>query len=158
MITEPLPRHRVSELNRGGARIFDTAAEGGVLLDSTGSRPELVMVPADEWYRLRSLNEAAWIVAGAVADGEALLRGEKVEPRLAWLRVLPREDLRDFLDDLAAAADLARDLENPEPVRQTLHRWRSTVEYMLAGEPASKPIDWGEVVALPRPEGDAAAD
>ena len=145
-------RHRVSELNRGGAEVFDEAAAKGVLLAATGGRPELVMLQSSEWARLQSLREAAWLVADAIADANALLRGQPIKPNISWLAALEAPELEEFVEDVTRAGRLARDLDNAEPLRSTLHRWRSTAEYVLAGSPLSPSIDWEAVLALARPE------
>lgn len=96
---------------------------------------------------------AVWrLVADALTDVAMILTGNpSAQPRIAWLAALDRNDLRDFALEFAAAARLSMDTENPEPLRQSLHAWKSAAEYELAGAPLSHEVDWDAVVRLSRP-------
>jgi hypothetical protein len=145
-------RHKSSDLNRRGASVLDEAAEGGVVLDATASRPELVLIPATEWNRLHDLATAGRIVTDALTDVAAILVGEPLaEPRIPWLVALSRDDLRAFVAEVAAAARLSMEMDNAAPLHDALYAWRSTAEYELAGAPLSHEIDWDAVVPLARP-------
>jgi hypothetical protein len=145
-------RHTSSDLNRHGAKVLDDAAQGGVVLDATANRPELVLIPATEWTRMHDLATAGRIVADALTDVAMILAGEPVrEPRIAWLSALDRDDLRAFATEVAAAARLSMETDNAEPLHNALHAWKSTAEYELAGAPLSHEVNWDAVVLLSRP-------
>jgi hypothetical protein len=150
-------RHTSSDLNRRGAKVLDDAAQGGVVLDATANRPELVLVPATEWTRLHDLATAGRIVADALTDVAMILAGEPLtEPRIPWLSALDRNDLRQFVTEVAAAARLSMETDNAEPLHRALYAWKSTAEYELAGAPLSHEVDWDAVVRLSRPAAEGA--
>lgn len=149
-------RHKSTDLNRRGAKVLDDALEGGVVLDATASRPELVLIPATEWSRLLDLAAAGRVVADALSDVATILAGASlIDPRIPWLAALDPTDLRTFATELAAAARLSMETDNAEPMHRVLYAWKSTAEYELAGAPLSHAVDWDEVVALSRPAPEA---
>ncbi len=150
-------RHTSSDLNRRGAKVLDDAAEGGVVLDATASRPELVLIPATEWVRLHDLAMAGRVVADALSDVAMILVGAPLtEPRIPWLSALDRDDLREFATEVAAAARLSMETDNADPLHKVLYAWKSTAEYELAGAPLSDEVDWDAVVRLSRPAAEGA--
>jgi hypothetical protein len=145
-------RHTSSELNRRGGKVLDDAADGGVVLEATANRPELVLIPATEWARLHDLATAGRVVADALTDVARILAGEpSAEPRIPWLPALDRDDLRAFAIEVAAAARLSMETDNAEPLRNAIYAWKSSAEYELAGAPLSHEVDWDAVVLLTRP-------
>jgi hypothetical protein len=148
-------RHKSTDLNRRGAKVLDDAVQGGVVLDATASRPELVVIVATEWTRLLDLAAAGRVVADALTDVATILGGAPLtEPRIPWLAALDPTDLRVFAAELAAAARLSMETDNPEPMHRVLYAWKSTAEYELAGAPLSHAVDWDDVVQLSRPVAD----
>src|ERR1700694_691193 len=67
-LVDDLPRHKVSELTRGRREPFDQAAAGGVILDASGGRPDLVIAPKSEWLRLQNLVAAGRGLADLLSD------------------------------------------------------------------------------------------
>ncbi len=136
--------------------MLDDAAKGGVVLDATPNRPELVLIPSAEWTRLHDLATAGRIVADALTDVAAIMAGGPLtEPRIPWLVALHRDDLRAFAAEVAAAARVSMETDNAEPLHAALYAWKSTAEYELAGAPLSHTVDWDAVVRLGRPVAEA---
>jgi hypothetical protein len=152
-LIEDLPRHKVSELTRGRRDLFDEAVNGGVVLDASGGRPDLVIAPRSEWSRLHNLVAAGRGLADLLSDLASILAGKPlVEPRVSWISALDPEDVPQFAAEVAQSFRLALETSNPEPLRRALYAWRSTAEYVLSGphQRLEKP-DWDAVVRLMRP-------
>jgi hypothetical protein len=157
VLSEDLPRHKVSELTRGRRELFDEAANGGVVLDASGGRPDLVIAPRSEWSRLQSLVAAGRGLADLLSDLSVIVAGKPlIEPRVSWISALDPDDIPQFAADVAQAFRLALETNNPEPLRQSLYAWKSTAEYALWGphRELEKP-NWDAVVRILRPADEA---
>lgn len=74
------------------------------------------------------------------------------------LTALSMADRRELFRDLKEAITLSMSTGHPRPVVDVLRGWMATAEYILAGEPFSRPIDWDEVVHIERPTDLAAGE
>jgi hypothetical protein len=148
-----LTRHKVSELTRGRRELFDEAASGGVVLDASGGRPDLVMAPKSEWSRLHNLVAAGRGLADLLSDLATIVADKPlIEPRVSWISALDPEDIPKFAAEVAQGFRLSLETNNPEPLRRSLFAWKSTAEYALSGphRELEKP-DWDAVIRLMRP-------
>jgi len=157
-LIDDLPRHKVSELTRGRREPFDQAAAGGVILDASGGRPDLVIAPRSEWDRLHDLVAAGRGLADLLTDLASIAADKPlVEPRVSWISALDPEDIPKFAAEVAQSFRLAMETNNPDPLRRSLHAWKSTAEYALSGPHRElEQPDWDAVVRIMRPadEGD----
>ena len=152
-LVDDLPRHKVSELTRGRRDLFDEAVSRGIVLDASAGRPDLVIAPKSEWIRLQNLVAAGWGLADLLSDLATIVADKPlVEPRISWISALDPEDIPKFAAEVAQGFRLAMETDNPEPLRRTLHAWKSTAEYALSGphHELEKP-DWDAVVGIMRP-------
>lgn len=150
---DDLPRHKVSELTRGRRELFDEAVSGGVVLDASGGRPDLVIAPKSEWSRLHNLVAAGRGLADLLSDLASIAADQPlVEPRVPWISSLDLEDIPKFAAEVAQGFRLALETNNPEPLRRSLYAWKSTAEYARSGphRELEKP-DWDAVMRLMRP-------
>jgi hypothetical protein len=152
-LLDELPRHKVSELTRGRRDLFDEAASGGVVLDASGGRPDLVIAPKSEWSRLHNLVAAGRSLADLLSDLASIAADKPlVAPRVSWISALDPEDIPSFAAEVAQGFRLALETNNPEPLRRTLYAWKSTAEYALSGRHrALQNPDWDAVVRIIRP-------
>lgn len=150
---EDLPRHKVSELTRGRRELFDEAVTRGVVLDASGGRPDLVIAPRSEWSRLRNLVAAGRGLADLLSDLATIVADKPLtEPRVSWISAIDPEDIPQFAAEVAQSFRLAVETNNPEPLRRTLHAWKSTAEYFLSGPHRElENPDWDAVVHIMRP-------
>src|SRR5438552_12706460 len=97
-----LPSHRVKDLNRGGKEVFDQAANTGVRLASTATRPELVMISVSELTRQLDLVRLGQLAAEVLGDLAPMFQGQRpTSPHLAWLSVFDKGELRAFAADFS---------------------------------------------------------
>ncbi len=78
-----------------------------------------------------------------------------IEPPVSWISALDREDIPKLAAEVAQGLRLALGTNNPEPLRRSLHAWKSTADYAVAGphRELEKP-DWDAVVRIMRPADD----
>jgi hypothetical protein len=152
-LIDDLPRHKVSELTRGRRELFDEAVSGGVVLDASGGRPDLVIAPKSEWSRLNNLAAAGRGIADLLSDLATIAADQPLlEPRVAWISALDPEDIPRFAAEVAQGFRLALETNNPEALRRSLFAWKSTAEYALSGPHRDlEHPDWDAVVSIMRP-------
>jgi hypothetical protein len=152
-LLDDLPRHKVSELTRGRRELFDEAVSGGVVLDASGGRPDLVIAPKAEWSRLHSLVAAGRGLADLLSDLASIAADKPLrEPRVSWISALDPEDIPTFAAEVAQGFRLALETDNPEPLRRSLYAWKSTAEYAMSGPHRQlEKTNWDAVVRIMRP-------
>jgi hypothetical protein len=156
--------YQSSDLNRRGRAVLD-AARGGVARVRDRDGVSLVMTREERLAELEAASTMMRRLAEAVASFVVLERAvahrTDAEPGLpdfgawTWLRVLPRDDLDEFVQEVRDALFASCRELSLAPLQDTLDGWRATADALgddLSRETLLGTADEGDFVEAERPE------
>lgn len=151
--------YRVSDLNRRGREVLDTArATGARIVDTDGTAMVLVTERALE-QTVGRLETATMLVAAMRAWRDLERGGDVTVDALRWVNRLDADDRATFAQEIAAAFDEASRTSDPIPLGLLLREWEVTArqpydEQLEARLTAG--FDPSHYVELGRPADDAS--